>query len=220
MIYDTEEYRLGYEWAVEHSPRFAELFHSKELVTPELQTALFKEAGRKWPSKSDSMENELKQTAFVAGAFKGFTERLPMSQDALAAVFDAAMEMGSIWNAEIWKARHLETLKAKPASWWRKKVGAASPNEIAGIMSAEWRRRHGRDKGRKDPRSKWEVLIDTMGTRELSALATLQNVEDRSDSYPVKVLRVEGEDSDFEVIAAWAYTPEGRVYHWPGEIIG
>lgn len=219
-IDDSEEYATGYEWGVENAPRLAELFSSRELATSELRTRLFKEAVKRWPSQSDSMENELKQTAFVAGAFKAFAERMPMSRETLAAVFEAAMEMGSIWNAEIWKSKHLETLKEKPRVWWSRKKGAASPNHIVGIMSVKWRKDYGPEKGRKDPKSKWEILIDTMGTREMSALASLENIEDLRENYPFGVLRVEGKDTDFEVVSEPAYTPEGRIYQWPGEIIG
>lgn len=220
QISDTEAYKKGYEWASKNAHKFVELFTSKELATGELRGRLFKEAMREWPSQHDSLENDLKQTAFVAGAFKAFANKMPLSTGSLAAIFDTALEMSSIWSAEVWKSRHLEALKEKPASWWKKKHGIASPIEVAGVMSVKWRKDYGPEKGRKDPKSKWEVLIDTMGTRELSALATLEKVEDLTENYPFPVWRVEGEDSDFEVVAAPAYTPEGRIYQWPGEIIG
>lgn len=210
---ETEEYREGYDWAVLHGPELAERYSSNDLSTQELRSYLWKIAGQVYPSKRGEMENELRQTLFVIGAIK----RVIQGHVEFKAFLEIAQEMGAIYGAEKWKYVHFETLKKKEASWWRKKKGDASPNEIVSALSNLWWNKFAREKGVKST-SKWEIMIDTLGTREMCALASLEKVK-FNDGGRYKTYDVEGDDCDFQMMAE-PVMENGRVHSWAGEIVG
>lgn len=216
-VIDTPEYQAGWAWAKEHGPLLAELFTSREVVTPELHVRLFREAGRRWPSESDNLENDLKQAAFVMGAMKALIQSLPMTPEAAVAINEAGLQMSHIWSTEQGKAHALEDLKKKPENWWRTRMGAVSPNQVVNALSFAWRIDHAKEKGRKNPRSKWEILIDTLGPREMEILADATAILERKDGYERFV--VDAPEDAFEIISRPAYEG-GRMLRYPGEIVG
>lgn len=217
MFTDTPEYRAGFEWSTEHGPLLAELFSNREVSTPELRVRLFKEATRLWPSKHDDLSNDLKQVAFVAGAMKAAIRTLPVSRESLIAMNETAMEMGSLWTAENTKASALERLQAKSFIWWRKKMGDASPNDVVNALSYAWRHDWAKERGRLNPRSKWEVLIDSTGAREIEILAEAVKIsEEPGTPY---TYTIESEEDSFQIVSRPGY--EGtRMLRYPGEIVG
>lgn len=216
-ITDTPEYRTGFEWATEHGPALAELFSNKEVSTPELRVRLFKEATRLWPSKHDDLANDLRQVAFVAGAMKAAVRTLQLSPEGMVAINDAGYEMGDLWRLEQIKARSLQTLQEKPASWWRTKMGDVTPNQVVGALSVAWRHDFAKEKGRRDPRSKWEILIDSLGPREIEILVDATKIYERNDGLSRYV--VDSPEDAFEVISRPLY--EGnQMLRYPGEIVG
>lgn len=214
---DTAEYKDGIDWAVLHAPELAERYSSNDLSAQELRSYLWKQSNRFYPSKRGEMENELRQTLWVAGAIKRLVDSLPTNLESLRAVFEIALEMGQIYSAEKWKYVHFETLKKKDASWWRKKKGDASPNEIVSALSNRWWNTYAKEKGVKST-SKWEILIDTLGTREMCALASLEKVV-FNDEGKYKTYDVEGDDCDFQMMAEPVWE-NGRVHSFAGEIVG
>lgn len=216
-ITDTPEYRTGFEWATEHGPALSELFSNKEVSTPELRVRLFREATRLWPSKHDDLANDLRQVAFVAGAMKAAVRTLQLSPEAMVAINDAGYEMGDLWRLEQIKARSLQALQAKPASWWRTKMGDATPNQVVGVLSVAWRHDFAKEKGRRDPKSKWEILIDSLGTREIEILVDATKIYERNDGLSRYV--VDSPEDAFEVISRPLYE-DGRMLRYPGEIVG
>lgn len=216
-ITDAPEYRLGWEWAREHGPMLAELFTGRDVSTPELRKRLFQEAARRWPSERDDVANDLRQTAFVAGALKAAVETLPLSQEGAAATFDAALEMGVMWSSEQAKVRALEALKEKPSGWWRRKLGDARPLDVVNALSVAWRHDWAKERGRPHPGSKWAVLIDTLGPRELDTFAEVDRIERKVSGYPVYVVHGDGET--FTLIAAPVFEG-GRLHRYPGELVG
>jgi len=216
-VTETPEYHVGWEWATEHMPILVELFSGKEISTPELRVRLFKEATRLWPSKHDDLANDLKQVSFVAGAMKAAVRTLQLSPEAMRALNEAAFEMGDLWRLEQTKARSLETLQAKSSSWWRTKMGDVTPNQVVGVLSVAWRHDFAKDKGRRDPKSKWEILIDSLGPREIEILADATKIYERHDGLSRYV--VDAPEDAFEVISRPLY--EGnRMLRYPGEIVG
>lgn len=216
-LIDAPEYQIGWEWATEHGPILAELFTGRDVSTPELRVRLFKEATRLWPSNRDDLENDLRQVAFVAGAMKAAIQTLTLSREAQAATFEAALEMNAIWSSEQVKAASLEVLKLKPAGWWRKKMGDTTPNDVVNAMSVAWRHDWAKERGRRDPGSKWAVLIDTMGARELDILAGVIRIEAKEDGLPR--WSVESRDEGFEIVSRPVYE-NGVMRRYPGEIVG
>lgn len=214
---ETSEYKEGYDWAVLHSPDLVERYSSNNLSAQELRSYLWKTAGRAYPSKRGEMENELRQTLFVAGAIKQVIQTLPTNLEAAREIFEMGLELGNIYGAEKWKYVHFETLKKKDASWWRKKKGDASPNEIVSALANYWWNKIARERGIKST-SKWEILIDTLGTREMCALASLEKVV-FNDEGQYKTYDVEGDDCEFQVMAR-PVIENGRVRSWAGEIVG
>ena len=192
-----------------------------DLSAQELRTRLWRVAERLYPTKRGEMENELRQTLFVMGAIRRLVDNMPENIEGFQAVFDIGMEMGQIWGAEKWKYVHFEELKKRDASWWRKKKGDASPNQVAAVLMNSWfHSYHPKEKGVKRPSSKWEVLIDMLGTREMCALATLEKIvlEDGDRLYSV-----EGDDCSFQVMAKNdGEFRDGRyiVHQRAGEIVG
>lgn len=216
-ITDTQEYRDGIDWAVMHAPELVERYSSNNLTADELRTYLWKVAGGIYPSKRDDMANELRQTNFVTGAIRRLVGTLPRGLEGMATVFDIALEMGQIYGAEKWKYVHFLELKKKDASWWRKKKGDASPNEIVAALSNRWWNTFAKEK-KVSRTSKWEILIDTLGTREMCALATLKKVVFSGEG-KYKTYDVEGDDCEFQMIAKPVWE-DGRVHYWAGDIIG
>lgn len=217
-LVNSPEYRLGWEWAKEHGPIITELFTSTEMATTELRTRLFGEAARKWPSQRDDISNDLKQTAFVAGAMQAVAETMPMTREALAAVFDAALDIGMMWSAEAAKAEHLDSLKARPVGWWRRKFGDARPIDVVNALSVTWRKEWAEERGRAHPGSKWAVLIDMLGSRELAVLDELERIEELQDG-AYTTYEIIGKDGSFQIIARPVYQ-QGRLTNLPGEIVG
>lgn len=214
---DTPEYQAGWAWATEHGPLLVELFSSKEVFTPELHVRLFREAGRRWPSSPDDLLNDLKQAAFVIGAMKAAIKTLDMSPETMLAVNEAGLGMAQLWSSEQGKANALEDLKKKPEGWWRTKMGAATPNQVVGALSFAWRVDFAKEKGRKNPRSRWEILIDTLGPREMEIFADATAIFERKDG-PERFV-VDAPEDAFEIISKPEYDG-GRMYRYPGEIVG
>lgn len=216
-VTDSPEYQAGWEWATEHGPMLVELFSNKDVSTPELRVRLFREATRRWPSDPDDLMNDLKQVAFVIGALKAAIKTLDASTEAMIAANEAGLEMSQLWSTEQGKARALEDLKKKPENWWRTKMGAATPNQVVGALSFAWRVDWAKEKGRKNPRSKWEILIDTLGPREMEILADATKILERKDGLERFV--VDAPEDAFEIISRPLY--EGsRMLRYPGEIVG
>jgi hypothetical protein len=218
---ETVEYRTGRRWAAEEYRRLVELYASNQLNTEELRAALWKAAGAEYPSRRGELEPELQQTLFFAGAIRSLVDRLPKNLEGFGAMFEMGLEVGQVYQAEKWKLVHFLELKKKDASWWRKKKGDASPNELVNALSNDWWHRFGRKKALTKT-SKWEILIDTLGTREMCALATLEKVVYKGEgSY--KTYEVEGDGCDFEMISELvAEWQDGRhvVHYYAGEIVG
>lgn len=216
-ITESPGYATGWAWAKEYGPDLSELFSSRSVSTPEFRVRLFKEASRRWPSSSDNLDNDLLQVAFVAGAMKAAVETLPLTPEALSAVMDAAMDMSMTWSVERSKARSIKALQAKPESWWRKKIGDASPGSVVAALSVAWRKQWAKERGRLDPKSRWEVLIDVMGSRELDALLNATSITELHDGVSRYV--IESPEESAEIVSK--YMREGdRIYHYPGEIVG
>lgn len=217
MITDTPGYHAGFEWATEHGPLLAELFSSKEVSTPELRVRLFQEATRRWPSKHDDLGNDLKQVAFVAGAMKAAVRTMPMSPETLITMNEAAMDMGSLWSAEQTKAMALQALQAKSTGWWRKKMGDVSPNDVVNALASAWRHDWAKERGRSNPRSKWEVLIDATGAREIEILADAVKISE--DPGAPSTYTIESSEDSFQIISRPLFEG-GRLLRYPGEIVG
>lgn len=196
-VTEVPAYAEGAAWARENVAPLRELFNSGELSTPELRTRLFETAARIYPSRRGRMENDLNQTAFVAGAFRALTDLMPLTGEGAGAVFETALEMGSIWSAERAKYARLEELAAKPRGWWRARLGDASPNDVVNAASSAWWREQGRG---KRSTSRYEILIDRFGAREMAALATVRRIDDVRDG-PYRYYRVRGEDASFDIMA-------------------
>lgn len=220
-ITSQADYKEGIDWAVLHSPELVERYSSSNITGDELRSYLWKVSGEIFPSKRGDPENDLRQTIFVAGAIRRVIDTLPLSPKAMSEVFDIAMDVGQIYGAERWKYACFLELKEKESSWWRKKKGAASPNDIVGALANYWWRRYAKEKG-VSKTSKWEVLVDTLGTRELCILAHVQDVQ-ADDEGKYKTWTVEGKENSFQMMAApvWEMV-NGRMIlvQGMGEIVG
>jgi hypothetical protein len=165
------------------------------------------------------MENDLKQDAWVAGAIRRLVDTMPESQEGLAAVFDVALEIGTIYGTEFWKHEHLESLKRKPKSWWRTRFGDAKPDDIMKPLYMRWWREVGTPE-KLSRTTRWEALKYSFGSREMGAFDTLEKVE-RTEHQGGKyvVYDVKGETSNFEMMAENVL--EGnRLIQGAGEIVG
>lgn len=214
----TPEYFAGYEWAAANLNSLRELFTEREVDTGELRSRLFGEAGKLYPAAPGDMENEYRQTLWVTGAIRFVVDKIPQTREGMAAVFEVAMEMGQVLNAEYWKLECLKKLKAKPSSWWGKKIGDATPNDVVSALAVAWRARMAKEKGRPMPVSKWEVLVDMTGSREMCVLADVEKsdlVRDGRDWY----YTVEGKGQSFQMMMRPTYW-QGQLEHGTGEIIG
>lgn len=219
-ITDQPDYREGVDWAVLHSSELVERYSSTDITADLLRSYLWKVAGEIFPSKRGEMENDLRQTFFVAGAIRRVIDTLPLSVQAMKEVFEIAMDIGQVYGAEKWKYKCFLELQEKDASWWRRKQGAASPNDIVNALSNYWWREYAKEKG-VSRTSKWEVLIDTLGTREICVLSDLTNVEAEGEKY--KTWTVESKENSFQMMAAPVYeVVNGRsvLVQGMGEIVG
>jgi hypothetical protein len=220
-VTETPEYKRGIAWADQNRARLAELYSSKEIDTPELRSRLFEIAEGFYPKitgkQRDSMENDLKQTLFVMGAFRRLIDTLPVSREALLAVMDVAMEMGSIYSAELAKSEYLELLKKRDKRWWKTKYGDATPEKIVTCLSYTWWRTIGFPEDRAQT-TKWEVLIDTTGLREMAALATLSSIELVKDGDYVHY-EVHGHEGSFDIMAE-DVVKDGITVQYRGDIVG
>lgn len=214
-ITEDPAYEDGIVWTTRHVDRLRELFSERELDTAELRVRLFEEAARRYPSRPGDMENDLRQTAWVAGALKPLADLMPFSPEGLAAVFDAALEMGMIYSAEAGKAEALEELKGKPRGWWQRKVGDARPNDVVMALSNAWWRDH---RGAKKGPGRFGILIDRLGTREMRALATLERITHvASGTY--RYYDVDGKNVGFQVVSDPVFEG-GRLVQGAGDIVG
>ena len=216
-VTDTVEYDHGFRWASQNASRLIELFSSNNLSAPELRTKLWKVADGEYPSKRGEMKNELRQTRFVLGAIRRLIDAMPNSLESFREIFEIGMELGAVYSAEKWKLIHLETLRKKDASWWRKKKGDASPSQVVSALSNLWWNTHAKEKG-VNRTTKWEILIDTLSAREMCALASLENITHNKDG-KYKTYDVEGDGCDFQMTSDLVYDG-GRVISFAGEIVG
>jgi hypothetical protein len=214
---ETEEYRAGICWADQNKVRLIERYSSKELDTSELRSYIFGIAERLYPSQREDMENDVKQDLWVAGVYRRLVDTLPLSPEAMAAVFDAAMEMGVIISTEVAKKKAMDALKAKPAVWWRTKIGDAKPNDILKALYSKWWREVGMPEKRSRT-TKWEALKYVFGSREMSVLDTVQNVEARKDG-PYEHWEVEGEHGTFDIMSNNVWQG-GILVQGAGELVG
>jgi hypothetical protein len=220
-ITDQPDYSEGIDWAVLHSRELVERYSSTEITGDLLRSYLWKVATVIFPSKRGEMENELRQTFFVAGAIRRIIDTLPLSPKAMTEVFDIGLDAGQIYGAEKWKFKCFLELKEKDVSWWRKKQGAASPNDIVNALSNKWWREYAKEKG-VSRTSKWEILIDILGTREMCILSNLRKVK-AQDEGKYKTWTVFGKENTFQMMSAPVYEwIDGRsiLVQGMGEIVG
>lgn len=216
---ETPEYFAGYEWAGTHFNELRERFSSREIGS-ELRGFLFDRAGRVYPTGPGDMENEFKQTLWVTGATRFVVDKLPLEKETLREIWDMAMELGAILSAEQWKLKCWRELRKKPTGWWRKKFGDATPNDVVSALGVAWRRKEAKykERGRSNPVSKWEVLVDMAGSREMCILAELERI-DLVKSGDYWFYHVEGKENTFEVMMRPTYH-NGIMTQGTGEIIG
>lgn len=216
---ETLEYRAGRAWAAKNENRLVERYSSDDIIGGSLRSLFFEEAGRLYPAAGGDLENDLRQTLWVLGAFRHVVDTLPMTREAMAAVFDAGNELGAIYSAEKAKLRCLNSLKDKEPEWWTKKRGGASPVDVVAAASVGWRIRRRRDKEtRLEPLSIWEILVDWFGSRELCVLVDARKIElvqDGKNWY----YWIHAKEYSFQIIMR-PTMEEGRMIHAPGDIIG
>lgn len=218
-VTDQPEYAEGVAWADRNLNILRERYSGRELDTSELRTFLFNQAERLFRSQRDSMENDLKQDAWVAGAVRRLVDTMPENQEGYIAVFDAAMEIGTIYGTEVAKHEHLESLKRKPKGWWRTRFGDAKPDDLMKPLYKKWWREVGTPK-ELSRTTRWEALKYSFGSREMTAFDTLNKVE-RTEHQGGKyiVYDAEGDVSSFEMMAEDVW--EGRtLVQGAGEIVG
>lgn len=216
-VTEQPEYAEGVAWADRNLNTLRERYSGKELDTTVLRSFLFAEAERLFRTQRESMENDLKQDAWVAGAIRRLVDTMPQDKEGVAAVFDAALEIGSIYGAEAAKHEHLESLKRKSKSWWRTRFGDAKPDDLMKPLYTRWWREVGIPE-ELSRTTRWEALKYSLGSREMAAFDTLKNVE-RVEHGKYVVYDVEGDSSSFEMMAE--DTMEGhRIVQGAGEIVG
>jgi hypothetical protein len=218
-LIETPEYEAGRAWAEKNENRLVERYSNDDIIGGSLRTHLFEEAAKLYPATGGDLENDLKQTRWVVGAFRHVTETLPLTPAAMRAVFDAAQELGAIYGAEASKLECFQGLKAKPAAWWRKKVGDASPNDVVDAATVGWRiKRRQERQPRVEPMSKWEVLVDAFGSREMCALLQAERIELVKDGH-YWYYWVHAHENGFQMIMR-PVMHEGRMTQAPGDLIG
>lgn len=216
---ETPEYLAGRAWAAKNENRLVELYSSDDIIGGKLRTVFFEEAGKIYPAGGGDLENDLRQTLWVMGAFRHVVDTLPMTQEAMAAVFEAGNELGAIFASERAKLRCLKSLKEKSPEWWKKKRGDASPADVVAAAAVGWRIRRRKDKEtRLEANSLWEILVDWFGSRELCVLDEARKIEliqDGKNWY----YTIHAEDYSFQIIMR-PTVEDGRMIHAPGDIIG
>ena len=213
---DLPEYQEGVTWARANKSSLVERYTGKELNTPELRTHLFEEAVRLYPDERESMDNRLRQTAWVAGAFKAIIQDLNFTREALLTVMETAQEMGMVFSVE-WATKELiEEILGKGPVWWASKHGDVTLKDLFRALSIQWNRQHRKEKGRL--KSIVELMIDQLGSRELNVLANLENIE-YLDEGLYKRYVVTSPGNSFEVMAHDA-VEKGRILQGAGEIVG
>jgi hypothetical protein len=220
---DQPDYKEGIDWAVLHAPELVERYSSTEITGRVLRDYLWRAATEIYPTVRGDMENDLRGTYFVLGAIKRIIDSLPFGPEAMKEVFEIGLELGSAYGAEKWKYKCFLELKGRDLSWWRKRKGAASPQDIVLALSSEWWRRYAKEK-HASKTSKWEILIDTLGTREMCILAHLTLVElEEHQGGRYKVWTVNGKENNFQMMASsvWEMIDgRQRMIHGAGEIVG
>jgi hypothetical protein len=88
MITEMPEYTEGIAWAADNLDRFRERFSGTDLQTQELRNVLWGAAQELYPEERESMENDLKATAFVAGAVYRLAQLMEDSHDGFTTVED------------------------------------------------------------------------------------------------------------------------------------
>lgn len=216
---DTPEYKEGRQWAFRNEAKLSERYTNDDIIGGSLRTRLFEEATKLHPSQPGDMENDYRQTLWVLGAFRHIVDTLPKTREAMAAVFDAAQEIGAILGAERAKRECLLELKKRPEAWWKKKIGDASPADVAAAAAVGWRIRKRQERAvRLEPVNRWEVLIELLGTREMCVLADPKKIDLVKDG-DYWYYWVHGEDVGFQMIMR-PVMHEGRMIQAPGDIIG
>jgi hypothetical protein len=214
---ETPEYKAGKKWTAENLDQLRELFTGRQVDTDELRKRLFEEAERRYPRERGDMVNDRKQTLWVAGAFRPLVDLLSSDAAGMLAVMEVSSDIGGILGAETGKMEALEELKKKPESWWRRSFGDATPYDLLEAFAIGWRRRPGRGLG--EPVSRWEILIDMLGTREMWAFATLKSITEQEHAGGRRVWDVRGTKNDFDVIAE-DFRERGILHQGAGDIVG
>lgn len=214
---ETPEYQAGRAWADANLARLRERYSGKQLDTDELRSFLWAQATRLYPEQRESLENNLRQTLWVAGAIRRLVDTMAFSSEGFFAIWDIAAEMGSILGAERTAQEHLESLKKKTASWWRQRLGDVSPADVLKAVYSRWWREVGNPKNRTRT-TKWEALIHGFGAREMAALDTAVEILKES-SGPYRIYSVRGEKGSMEIIAEDVWE-RGRLIQGAGDIIG
>jgi hypothetical protein len=216
---ETPEYKEGRAWAFRNDARLSERYTSDDIIGGSLRNRLFEEAVKLYPSEPGDMENDYRQTLWVMGAFRHIVDTLPMTPQAMVAVFDAAQELGAILGAERRKRECFLELRKKPESWWKKKLGDASPADVVAAASVGWRIRKRKERAeRLEPKNRWEVLVDTLGAREMCALGDPRKIDLVKDGH-YWYYWVHGPEWGFQMIMR-PVMHEGRIEAAPGDIIG
>lgn len=218
IITEMSEYAEGVAWAEENLDRLRERFTGKDLQTQELRDVLWPEAEHRYPSQRESIENDLRATAWVAGAIKTLSETMRFDPEGMSAVFEVALEMGSIFGAELAKHEALEVLKGKSRGWWMKKAGDASPNELMEPVYRKWWRDIG-DPAKRSRTSKWEALKYVFESREMRVLENLKKIE-KVDQGVYVFYDVDSEEGGFQIMVKDAVHPGGIVSQQAGDIVG
>lgn len=216
-ITESEAYKKGFDWANKNSASVAELYSSRELLPHQLRSHLFTEADKFYPPQRDSAENDVFQVGFVAGAVRALVDRMPLEPEVLREISEAAMDLGAMYSSLTARHRLIEELKLAPPSWWDKKVGDTAPREIIRILTQKWRREFGRKEKRMKP-SLIEVLLQTLGPRELEALLTVEKIR-LLDEGEYARYRVEGPDNSFEIMAKNVIAENGVVLQAVGDLV-
>lgn len=216
---ETPEYKAGRQWAFRNEAPLSERYTNDDIIGGSLRTRLFEEATKLHPSEPGDMENDVRQTLWVLGAFRHIVDTLPMTREAMAAVFDASQDLGAMMGAERAKRTCFLELKKKPESWWKKKIGDASPADVTAAAAVGWRIRRRQEKAaRLEPANRWEVLVDLLGTREMCALQNPKKIELVKDG-DHWYYWVHGDQTGFQMIMR-PVMHEGRMIQAPGDIIG
>jgi hypothetical protein len=213
------EYTEGIAWAAENLDRLRERYSGVNLQTQEIRDILFGAAQQLYPEERDSMVNDLKATAFVAGALKPLAETMEFSSSGMSGIMEMAMEMGNIFGAEAAKHEALEEIKRKPNAWWYKKRGDASPRDLMERMFRRWWKEVGDPENRRKT-SRAEVLKHGFGSREMRAFSTLKNITLEGAGGRYVYFDVDGEEGGFQMMAEDAVHPGGIVSQRVGEIVG